>query len=448
MMDIYNNLLNILSFVTGLVYLLLFKSILDNFSCKKFNDPIIYIVIFLTSIFIFIFKFESSIIFILICVSFYKINYKQNILKCFFIGLIYWFCIYMPLEYISLDLVFNINYNDSIQDFSRGCVIVEIESMIIQNIFMLVIFQICTQRNIFKTFKNTYKKINYMLICIPIFMNILMMIVVFRIIAVDKALSKFYILILIIMPILILISKIYIFYMMKKNIYSYKLDYENKIIKDNVLKESGYYLETSKEKDKVKSLYHDMKNHMICVRHLCKDKDINKALEYIDSMENNITNYSQLNQKFYTKNMILDSILRVKESICIEKDIDFLVDMDFSKNNFMDMVDVCTIFSNVIDNAIEACDKINEPNISKKITLKSKYIDGLCIILIENTKINEIKKRKKIFLTSKKNSNMHGIGLHNVKRTIEKYFGEVIFKDSKNMFTVKIMIPYKSSINS
>lgn len=448
MMDIHNCLFNILSFITGLVYLLLFKSILDNFSCKKFNDPIIYIVIILTSIFLFIFKFESSIIFILVCIVFCKINYNQNILKSFFISLIYWFCIYMPLEYISLDLVFSINYNDSIQGFSRGCVIVEIESMIIQNIFMLVIFQICTQKKKFKHFKNTYKKVDYMFICIPILINILMMIVVFRIIAIDKVITKFYVAILIITPIVVLISKIYNFHMMKKNIYSYKLDYENKIIKDNVLKEQNYYQEIRKEKDRVRSLYHDMKNHMICVRHLCEDKDINKALEYIDSMENNITNYNQLNQEFYTKNMILDSILRVKKSICIEKGIDFLVDMDFSKNNFMDMVDVCTIFSNVIDNAIEACDKINDPDIAKKIILKSKYIDGLCIILIENTKINEVKKRKKLFLTNKENSNMHGIGLNNVKRTVEKYFGQVTFNYSKNTFTVKIMIPYKSSINS
>lgn len=443
MMDIHNCLFNILSFITGLVYLFLFKSILDNFNCKKFSDNTNYIVIILISIFIFIFKFEISMIFILICVVFYKINYNQSILKCFFISLIYWFFIYIPLEYISLNLVFNINYNDLTQDFYINSTIVDIEFMIIQNIFMLVIFQICTQKKKFKRFKNTYKKVNYMFICIPILINILMVIVVFRIIAIDKVLEEFYILILIIMPILILISKVYTFYMMKKNIYSYKLDYENKIIKDNVLKEYGYYLEISKEKDKVRSLYHDMKNHMICVRHLCEDKDTNKALEYIDGMENNITNYNQLNQEFYTKNMILDSILRVKKSICTEKGIDFLVDMDFSKNNSMDMVDVCTIFSNIIDNAIEACDKIYEPDISKKITLKSKYIDGLCIILIENTKINEVKKRKKIFLTNKKNSYMHGIGLTNVKKTVEKYFGEVIFNYSKNTFTVKIMIPYK-----
>jgi sensor histidine kinase YesM len=313
---------------------------------------------------------------------------------------------------------------------------------------MLVIFQICTQKKKFKHFKNTYKKVDYMFICIPVLINILMMIVVFRVIAIDKVITKFYVAILIITPIVVLISKIYNFHMMKKNIYSYKLDYENKIIKDNVLKEQNYYQEIRKEKDKVRSLYHDMKNHMICIRNLCEDKNTDKVLEYIDSMESNITNYNQLNQNFYTKNMILDSILRVKESICIEKNIDFYVDMDFSKNDFMDMVDVCTIFSNVIDNAIEACDKINDPDVLKEISLKSRYIDRFCIILIENIKINDIKQRKSSFLTSKKNSHMHGIGLNNVKITVEKYFGEVTFSHSKNTFTVKIMIPYKSRINS
>ena len=68
---------------------------------------------------------------------------------------------------------------------------------------------------------------------------------------------------------------------------------------------------------------------MICIRHLCEDRDTDKVLEYIDSMENNIVNYNKLNQDFYTKNMILDSILRVKKSICTEKNIDFLVGYNY-----------------------------------------------------------------------------------------------------------------------
>lgn len=190
-----------------------------------------------------------------------------------------------------------------------------------------------------------------------------------------------------------------------------------------------------------------MKNHMICIRNLCEDRNIDKALEYIDSMTINITNYNKFNQDFNTGNMILDSILRVKKSICIEKNIDFIVDMDFSKSDFMDMVDICTIFSNLIDNAMEACEKINNHDISKKIILKSKYINGFCIILIENTKINEVKQRKNLFLTSKNNSYMHGIGLSNIKKVVRNYFGQVIVNHSKHTFTIKIMIPIKDVTN-
>ncbi|MDU2592187.1 MAG: GHKL domain-containing protein [Paeniclostridium sordellii] len=320
---------------------------------------------------------------------------------------------------------------------------VEIESMIIQNILMIIIFKICVQINRFKNFKDLFIKVNYISIVIPFLIDILMVIVVFRIIAIDKSILKFYIIILIFVSILVLLSKWNNFHMMKKNIYSYKLDYENKIIKNNVLKEQNYYKKINKEKDKVRALYHDMKNHMICIRNLCEDKNIDGLLQYIDSMEVNIVNYNKSNQDFNTGNMIVDSILRVKKSICIEKNIDFFEDMDFSKSDFIDMIDICTIFSNLIDNAIEACDKINNPNIPKKIILKSKYIDGFCVVLIENTKVNEVKQRKTLLLTSKKTSYMHGIGLNNVKKTVKKYLGQINFSYSKNDFTVKIMIPYK-----
>lgn len=162
------------------------------------------------------------------------------------------------------------------------------------------------------------------------------------------------------------------------------------MIKNNVLKEQNYYKKINEEKDKVRSLHHDIKNHIICIKNLCEDEKIDEILEYINSMEVNINAYRKLSKDFNTGNMILDSILREKKLICIEKGIDFYVDMDFSKSSFIEMIDIFTIFSNLIDNAIEACDKIHVSDITKKITLKSKYIDDFCIILVENTKINEI----------------------------------------------------------
>ncbi|CEP43553.1 MAG: sensor histidine kinase [Paraclostridium sordellii] len=443
MINIQNIFFDLLDFITGIVYLLVFKSIVDNISCKKLGERAKYIFIIVVSIFIFIFKLENSIIFILICASFYKVNYKQNILMCILISLLYWFLIYIPIEYISLDLVFNINYNSLKFDLNRSSIVAEIESMIIQNILMLIIFKICIQINTIKSVRSIGMKVNYISIFIPILIDILMIIVIFRILAIDKVISKFDIAILITVSIIILISKWNHLYIWGKSIYSYKLDYENRILKDNILKEQNYYKNINAEKDKVRKLYHDMKNHMICIRNLCEDRNIDKALEYIDSMTINITNYNKFNQDFNTGDMILDSILRVKKNLCIEKNIDFFIDVDFSKSDFMDMVDICTIFSNLIDNAIEACDKISDHDIDKKIILKSKYIDSFNVILIENTKINEVKESKNVFLTNKTNSYMHGIGISNVKKTVKKYFGQVNFKYYSDIFSVSIIIPYK-----
>lgn len=91
----------------------------------------------LISIVIFIFEFESSIVFILICFTFYRINYNESILKCIVVSCIYWFCIYIPIEYISLDLAFIINFNDLTKDYYISPNKVELESMIIQFVFML-----------------------------------------------------------------------------------------------------------------------------------------------------------------------------------------------------------------------------------------------------------------------------------------------------------------------
>lgn len=441
MIDIQNIFFYLLDFITGLMYLLVFKSIVDNISCKKFSMRINYISIILLSTFIFIFKSKSKIILILICFTFYKTNYKQNFLRCIFISLLYWFIVYIPIEYISVHLSFNINYNNLMFDFNHNLIEIELECMIMYNMIMLIVFMICTQISKFKNFKNLFIKVNYISIIIPISVEILMIIAVFRILAIDKLIFEFHIIILISISILMVLFKCHNFYMMKKNICSYKLDYENKIIKENILKEQNYYKKINIEKDKVRALYHDMKNHLICIRSICEEKNNYKLIEYIDSMEMNIVNYNKSNQDFNTGNMILDSILRVKKNICIEKNIDFFVDVNFSKITFMDMVDICTIFSNLIDNAIEACYKINDNNTPKKIILKSKYIDEFCIILIENTKINEVKQRKNLILTNKRNSYIHGIGLTNVKKTINKYYGQVTINYDSKFFCVKIMIP-------
>ncbi|NGT96949.1 sensor histidine kinase, partial [Clostridium perfringens] len=101
--------------------------------------------------------------------------------------------------------------------------------------------------------------------------------------------------------------------------------------------------------------------------------------------------------------------------------------------------DICTIFSNCIDNAIEACKKIKDNN--RYISLKGNCVNNFYVIKIENSKTNKIKKLNGDFLTDKKDKFLHGIGLKNIRLALEKYNGEIIIEPLDDKFILKMLIP-------
>ena len=93
---------------------------------------------------------------------------------------------------------------------------------------------------------------------------------------------------------------------------------------------------------------------MICISNLSNEKDVK---EYVKSLDLNI---GYINFNFGNK--ILDIIISEKYQLCKDKGIRFDIVADFSN-----MMDLCVIFSNALDNAIEACDKILDDS-------KDKYV--------------------------------------------------------------------------
>ncbi len=202
-----------------------------------------------------------------------------------------------------------------------------------------------------------------------------------------------------------------------------------------------YYLMAKESQEKMKKVYHDMNNHMENIKRL-KDnsEDVNK---YINNIEDEVKSTKNI---YNTGNVLLDIIFHEKSKACMENNIDFNVGIDFSKYNFIEMIDISSIFSNLVDNAIEACNKIDDNNIEKYITIKSTFIKGYYVVRCENSKINKvIIKNNKIF-TSKKDKFLHGIGLDSIKSSIKKYNGELKIKDSEYKFIITIHIPVEENL--
>ncbi|HBF6607483.1 TPA: ATP-binding protein, partial [Clostridioides difficile] len=101
-----------------------------------------------------------------------------------------------------------------------------------------------------------------------------------------------------------------------------------------------YYFTVKESQEKMRQVYHDMNNHMKNIKSLKNSsEDVNK---YIDGIEDEVKNTKNI---YNTGNVLLDIILYEKSRLCMENNIDFNVGIDFSKCEFIEMIDVSSIFS-------------------------------------------------------------------------------------------------------
>jgi signal transduction histidine kinase len=222
---------------------------------------------------------------------------------------------------------------------------------------------------------------------------------------------------------------------------SIKLTKENanrEVMYEKLHMQHNYYINMKKSHEKARSLYHDLNSHIQNIKALKNNnEEVNK---YINDINSKI---EEIKDIYETGNVLLDIIVNEKHTICKNENIDFICDINFRKCNFIEMIDITSIFSNLLDNAIEACKKINKKDLKKYINVRGTFYKGYYVVKCENSKVNEVKIKKNKIITSKENENFHGIGLENIKTSVKKYNGDVDIKIGKNKFILSIYIPIK-----
>ncbi len=386
-------------------------------------------------------KFAKSIVSTTLISIFIKINYKIDIKKIVLISISYILFLGLLNEiiYAFLSLLCNrlIDMEYGWYYTLRYEKLIFLEVNILTKLLLIYIVTIIKTVNLKVNLNNK----QYKYIFFSIILNLLSAILIFATIykttqsVTDFALD--FVIALISSSILIL--NIFFMWLIIRVIKDSNLRAENKCIKENIQLQHQYYLNMQESQMKVKKLYHDMKNHMICIENLYGKN------EYVESINNQL---KECNSIFNTNNMILDIILNDKKRICESKGIDLIANINFKECNFIDSADVCSIFSNMIDNAIEACENIEDNSISKKINIKGTIVKSLYIIKCENPKNNIIKLKSGKILTNKKDKFLHGIGISSMKNSIEKYNGNLEVNDLNTRFLINICIPLKLNENN
>ncbi|MDK2586477.1 GHKL domain-containing protein [Romboutsia sedimentorum] len=194
-----------------------------------------------------------------------------------------------------------------------------------------------------------------------------------------------------------------------------------------------YYDNLERKYQESRKLAHDIRNHLNTIEELYKCNDVENAKQYTDDIHSML---NELNQKYYSSNRVLNIILNDKfeqiKNINIKLEYRIGdVDIDFIRE-----IDITTIFANLLDNAIEATANIKYEGYIK---LDIDKFNDFLVINISNSMIEKpIHKGKKLKSTKE---NHQGLGIENIKKSLERYDGTILIDYSKDEFKVNIVIP-------
>ena len=141
----------------------------------------------------------------------------------------------------------------------------------------------------------------------------------------------------------------------------------------------------------------------------------------------------------YTGVEIVDAVLNVKQNEGIKNNIKTDIRASYPHNRGIVSVDICTILGNLLDNAIEACAKV-EPKEKRHINVRISYTENIVMIKIENTVSENPFLRKTPLETTKKDRKSHGLGISIVKKTTEKYHGDLKQICENGVFVSKVIL--------
>ena len=206
------------------------------------------------------------------------------------------------------------------------------------------------------------------------------------------------------------------------------------------LSEKEYYHQQSvllnEKYEELRQYRHDMKNRMVVMQQMIKENQYDKVLEYTGEIADKL---SQTLTYSNTGNVALDSVINYKLTRAAKSNILVESNVVIPEDISLDEDDMIVILGNLLDNAIEAVNRI-ETDVKKYIYMDIDFEMGSLWICIKNSYDNKLYVQENRFVTWKKDKTMHGIGLQSTESIVQKYNGLMEFSMEENLFVVDILL--------
>lgn len=188
---------------------------------------------------------------------------------------------------------------------------------------------------------------------------------------------------------------------------------------------------------------HDFKSILNSTLKCLELGKLTEAKDILYNLDHNITHIINEN-KSYSNNLIVDIILNELSEKCSNYKIQFSAECYIPPNFKLNDLELSRIFSNLSNNAYEACLKLNDIN-SMNLQFKSYTKDDFFIIFTQNTFNGFIIEKNNKFITTKTDSIHHGVGIESIKQIVNSVDGIILIKyitnSDTNIFKFLIKIP-------
>ncbi len=230
----------------------------------------------------------------------------------------------------------------------------------------------------------------------------------------------------------IIFADMYFLYFIRFMEDNYQLKVKLELLEQQATMQYKYYLHQEKKHLESLRILHDVNKHIAVMEGLYHGDDKEGTINYIKEIN---TILKPLLPQQLTNNGILNILLNDKIHNAEKLHIDLQFEIGNVDLSFMNPMDITTIFGNLLDNALEACEQVNG---APWIRLKINPYYEMIAIKIENSSSNIVswKEGRPI---SQKGTN-HGIGLSNVERAVEKYDGSMNLSSENGIFQCNVLI--------
>ena len=182
----------------------------------------------------------------------------------------------------------------------------------------------------------------------------------------------------------------------------------------------------------IRSMRHDMGNHIQTLEHLVAHNNIDDATEYLEHLKNE---WDEVSPEIKTGSPVIDVILMEKLREAKERQIRFLSDFHYPQNTKLNAFDLSVIMNNALNNCME-----NVSGDDPYISISSFRKNSIFMITIKNSFGGQLNFGDSDLPETTKSGREHGMGLNNIRRVARMYMGDISLEQGNEEVILSIMM--------